>query len=56
MKDSNLSKGVDSVDRAIALVEAALNQCDEQGFIYVAIDISSALDKLKALKIEKSGE
>lgn len=37
---------------AISLVEAALNQCDKAGLSLAAIDISTALDKLKAMQAE----
>lgn len=36
------------VDDAISLAEAALAQCDKAGLIWPAIDLSSALDKLRA--------
>jgi hypothetical protein len=42
----------EAVARAIALAEAALGICDDQGFLYAAIDLSSALDKLQALREE----
>ena len=50
MNDSPSHKEAGAIERAIGLVEAALDECDEQGFIYAAIDISSALDKLKLIK------
>lgn len=40
----------EAVDRAIALVETALADCDEHGFLFVGIDLSSALDKLYAMQ------
>lgn len=45
---------VTPVDRAIALAEAALRECDEHGYVYAAIDLSSALDKLVAIKANAS--
>ncbi|MEQ5789313.1 hypothetical protein J3454_15585 [Erythrobacter sp. NFXS35] len=47
---------VGALDRAISLAEAALDECDESGFIYAAIDISSAIDKLKALKLDQASQ
>ena len=41
----------DRVDVAIAHAEAALLACDELGLMMAAIDISSALDKLKSHRI-----
>jgi hypothetical protein len=41
---------VAAIERAISLVSAALDECDRQGLVYAAIDISSALDKLNAIK------
>ncbi|MFY7834974.1 MAG: hypothetical protein ACOVQ0_01655 [Novosphingobium sp.] len=41
---------VQSIDRAIALAEAALIVCDELGLLFPAIDLSSAIDKLQALR------
>lgn len=38
------------IECAIALAEAALRLCDAQGYLFAAIDLSSALDKLQALK------
>lgn len=43
-------ENVPPIDRTIALTEAALEHCDKHGFVYAAIDISSALDKLKDIK------
>lgn len=54
MVDSKVDRERDAVDRALALVETALRECDEHGFIYAAIDLCSAIDKLKALR-ESSG-
>jgi len=39
-----------NIDRAIALAEAALRECDEHGFVYAAIDISMAIDKLNEIR------
>lgn len=39
-----------SLEKAIAHAEAALLACDELGLMMAAIDISSALDKLKSCK------
>lgn len=52
MTDSKIQKQNEAIEHAIALAEAALHECDLQGFIFAAIDISSALDKLKAIKAE----
>jgi hypothetical protein len=41
---------MDPIDRAIALAEAALRECDEHGYVYAAIDLSSALDKLAMIR------
>jgi hypothetical protein len=35
--------------RAIELAEAALELCDDEGLFMAAIDLSSAIDKLKAV-------
>ena len=43
---------ITAIDRAIALVEAALVACDEHELIFVGIDLSAALDKLHALKTQ----
>lgn len=54
-KSSQMTQAVENqkgaLDRAIATAEAALAECDEHGFIYAAIDISSALDKLRVLRM-----
>lgn len=50
MVDSKPREDREAVDRAIALVEAALSACDEHGFTFAAIDLSAALDKLMALR------
>lgn len=54
MVDSQSDRDRGAVDRVIALVEAALCECDEHGFIYAAIDLCSAIDKLKLLR-DQSG-
>jgi hypothetical protein len=56
MNDSKLQRDDGALERAISLAEAALNECDEAGFIYAAIDISSAIDKLKALKMAQPSQ
>lgn len=56
MNDSKPQWDTGTLERAISLAEAALNECDEAGFIYAAIDISSAIDKLKALKQSHTSE
>jgi hypothetical protein len=48
MNDSKQGTNVSEVDYAISLAEAALMQCDKAGLIWPAIDLSSALDKLRA--------
>lgn len=53
MNDTKLQGDDDALERALSLAEAALNECDRAGFIYAAIDISSAIDKLKALKMSE---
>lgn len=50
MNDSQFRDERAGIDRAIALAEAALHQCDEHGFVFAAIDLSLAIDKLKALR------
>lgn len=50
MIDSYTAMDRGAVDQAIALVEAALCACDKHGFIFAAIDLSAALDKLMALR------
>lgn len=52
MNDSQFQKDRAAIERAIALAEAALHECDEHGFVFAAIDLSSALDKLKAISDE----
>lgn len=56
MNDSKPQRDIGALDRAVSLAEAALDECDEAGFIYAAIDISSAIDKLKALKLNHTSE
>lgn len=41
---------VGAIDRAIGLAEGALRVCDELGLLFAAIDLSSAIDKLQALR------
>lgn len=48
MSNSQDDTKLSDVDHAIALAEAALAHCDRVGLIFPAIDISSALDKLRA--------
>jgi hypothetical protein len=50
MNDSRADTKSGEVDLAISLTEAALAQCDRAGLIFAGIDISSALDKLRAAK------
>lgn len=50
MIESSPDNEMEAIDRAIAFAEAALQLCDEHGYIFAAIDLSSALDKLTALK------
>jgi|JI7StandDraft_1071085.scaffolds.fasta_scaffold1366005_2 hypothetical protein len=50
MDESQPQSDASTLERAIALAEAARDACDKGGFIYAAIDISSALDKLLILK------
>lgn len=38
---------MDKIDRAIARAKEALDICDEQGLIYPAIELSSAIEKLQ---------
>ena len=52
MIDSDMASDRSAIDQAIALVERALSECDDRGYIYAAIDLSSALDKLKALRAQ----
>jgi hypothetical protein len=50
MNDLEIQEKGLAAARAIALAEALLCECDEHGFVFAAIDVSSALDKLKAIK------
>lgn len=50
MADPTRQDDIHALDRAIALAEAALRECDKHGFVYAAIDMSAAIDKLKALR------
>jgi hypothetical protein len=50
MSDQHRQDTSDGLARAIALAEAALIVCDENGFMFAAIDISAAIDKLKAIE------
>lgn len=50
MNDSQFRDNRAAMERAIALAEAALHECDEHGFVFAAIDLSLAIDKLKALR------
>lgn len=56
MIESQSQKDDEAVARAIALVEAALFICDEHAFIFAAIDLSSAHDKLLAFKKPSSDD
>lgn len=51
MNDSRFQGDGTAIDRAIALAEAALHECDENGFVFAAIDLSCAIDKLKAIRL-----
>ena len=46
MIDSEPGQDRTRIDRIIALVGAALHECDDLGLVFAAIDLSSALDKL----------
>ena len=50
MSDQYLQKTASGLERAISLAEAALNECDQNGYVYAAIDIASAIDKLRAIE------
>jgi hypothetical protein len=52
MNESQFDEENNGVDQAIASAEAALEQCDRFGFVFAAIDISMALDKLRAIKAQ----
>lgn len=55
MTDSHPQPSLSDIDRAISLTEAALTGCDDAGLIFPAIDISSALEKLKAIRKKLDG-
>ena len=40
---------IEAAERAILLAEAALAECDDHGLIFAAIDLCSAIEKLRAL-------
>jgi hypothetical protein len=42
----------EAIGRAIAHVKEALAECDQQGFVFAAIDLASALDKLVKIRAE----
>lgn len=50
MTEPRLERELAPVERAIVLAEAALRLCDTQGYIFAAIDLSAALDKLHTLR------
>jgi hypothetical protein len=50
MKPPQPETDLQTIERAIALATAALVLCDENGYVFAAIDLSSAIDKLNALK------
>lgn len=50
MIDSEIERDRRAIDQAIELVDNALLVCDDHGFIFAAIDLASALDKLTALR------
>lgn len=54
MNESQFDQEKNGVDQAIAHAEAALLECDRCGFVFAAIDISMALDKLKEIKAKKT--
>lgn len=51
MSVSKTEQNLEAITKAIALAEEALAICDRHAFVFAAIDISSALDKLRVLKI-----
>lgn len=55
MSEFSSSPGQDQLERAIALAMDALRICDEEGYIFPAIDLSSAVDKLRLMKEKGSG-
>lgn len=52
MKNDVLGNQPAAVGRAIAHVERALAECDQQGFVFAALDLASALDKLVKIRAE----
>lgn len=50
MTDRRPENDMEAIDRAIELAGAALQLCDDHGYVFAAIDLSSAIDKLFALK------
>ena len=50
MRDPRRQTKSAALDHAIALAEAALSECDKNGYVFAAIDMSAAVDKLKALR------
>lgn len=54
MTDPLAESQLESLERAIALAEATLLVCDELGLMMAAIDISSAIDKLKSCRTSYS--
>ncbi|WP_172449767.1 hypothetical protein [Porphyrobacter sp. HT-58-2] len=54
MSEPSPSPEQKQVDRAIALAMDAMRICDEEGYIFAAIDLSSAIDKLRALRDKDS--
>lgn len=53
--DPMVKPRTETLDQAITHAEAALLACDELGLMMAAIDISSALDKLKSCRTLPSG-
>lgn len=39
----------EAVERALLLAEAALAECDQHGLVFAAIDLCSAIEKLRTL-------
>lgn len=50
MNEPEVDPTLEALNRAIKFAEAALHECDEQGFLLAAINLSSALDQLKAIR------
>lgn len=50
MIDSEIERDRRAIDKAIELVDNALLICDSHRFMFAAIDLASALDKLTALR------